>query len=346
MLEIELLVRSSIFLFFLLSNILWGQTHSNSKIDSLLKDGIENIILQKYDAASNSFSYLEKEFPRNPLGCIYIAAAKIAEAVDYEEELDEDLIDSLLSNAEDKVHTLLEEDEDNIWNNYYDALIYGYRAYFKALSGNIVTAFSDGVFSLRAFQTCLELDPNFYEAYIALGTYNYWKSAQSKSLLWLPFISDNRDEGIHYLEKAIKNSSYNKYLAAYSLAWIYIDFGESQKAVDLSLKMLKDYKESRYFRWCLARAYQDIDKSKAIDVFREILTSIEKLPNRNYFNDVVIRHKIAMLLYELGDYDSALKLCDEILDFNVKSDKIKERLSNRLERTKQLRLSLLEKLKK
>jgi tetratricopeptide (TPR) repeat protein len=191
----------------------------------------------------------------------------------------------------------------------------------------------------------LEIDENFFEAFIALGSYNYWKSAQTKSLLWIPFIPDKRLQGIQFLEKALEGSSYNKYLAAYSLAWIYIDYGESDKAIDLSKKMLKDYNESRYFRWCLARAYQDVDKYKAIEVFKEILESIEKLPFRNQYNDIVIRHKIAMLYYDLGEYKKASNLCNEILDFNIKSNKIKDRLSDRLNRTKQLRLSLQEKLK-
>ncbi len=343
--EIEHLVRFK-FLFFLLSaSTLFCQSHPDVKIDSLLKDGIEKIISQNYESAELVFNNLDTLFPKNPLGNIYLAATAIAKSVDYEEEVNEDFLDSLLSLAEQKSKTLLEKDKDNLWYNYYQALIYGYKAYYLAISGNIISAFSDGVFSLQGFQKCLEIDENFNEAFIALGTYKYWKSAQVKSLSWLPFISDDREEGIKLLEKSIESFSYNRYLADYSLIWIYIDYGESEKAIDLGLEMLKANPESRFFRWGLARAYQDVNKTKAIEVYSEILKSIETLPNRNQFNDIVLKHKIAMLYNEIGEKQKSLELCNEILDFEFKSIKIKERLQNRIERAEKLKKELIENLR-
>ena len=86
--------------------------------------------------------------------------------------------------------------------------------------------------------------------------------------------------------------------------------------------MLEDYENSRYFKWGLARAYQDVNKAKAITTYYELLKSIESIPNQNQYNEIVLRHKIAMLYDEIGEYDKSLKLCNEILDFNIKSDKI------------------------
>jgi tetratricopeptide (TPR) repeat protein len=346
MLEIELLVRSSLLLFLAFSQIIFGQNHPNSKIDSLLKIGIDNIVQQDYPKAKKNFDLLDGSFTNIPLGNIYLAATEIAQSVDYEEDISEEYVDSLLTLAKDKTDRLLESDSDNLWYKYYDALIYGYKAYYQSISGNLISAFADGVFSLQSFQKCLEIDNEFYEAFIALGSYNYWKSAQSKSLLWLPFIPDNREVGIEYLEKAIKSFSYNKYLAAYSLMWIYIDYDESEKAVELSLKMLNQYKNSRFFMWGLARAYQDIDNKKAIKIYNKLLESVETIPNRNQFNDIVLKHKLAMLYEEIGDIQMSLKLCNEILDFEFKSVKIKKRLLDRFQRTENLREFLEERLKK
>jgi len=60
-------------------------------------------------------------------------------------------------------------------------------------------------------------------------------------------LKSDLDEGIKYLERAIQSFSYNKYLAAYSLIWIYIDYGESEKAIELGLRMLDSYQDSRSF---------------------------------------------------------------------------------------------------
>jgi tetratricopeptide (TPR) repeat protein len=346
MLEIEHLVRSSLLLFLVFSQIIFSQYHPNSKIDSLLKIGIDEIILQDYTKAKKNFNDLDSLFINLPLGNIYLAATEIAQSVDYEEEISEKYVDSLLSLAKDKTDQLLESDYDNLWYNYYDALIYGYKAYYHSIFGNLISAFADGVFSLRSFQKCLEIDNDFYEAYISLGSYNYWKSAQSKPLLWLPFIPDKREAGIEYLEKAIESCSYNKYLAAYSLMWIYIDFDESEKAIELSLKMLNQYKDSRFFMWGLARAYQNIDNIKAIKIYNQLLKSVETIPDRNQFNDIVLKHKLAMLYEEIGEFEKSLKLCNEILDFDFKSVKIKERLLDRIQRAEKLKVTLEERLRK
>jgi tetratricopeptide (TPR) repeat protein len=344
MLEIEHLVRSSLLLLSLIFNYCFAQTHPNLKIDSLLNAGINDIIMQQYSSAKNTFSFLDEHFNENPLGNIYLAANEIAKTVDYEEELNQSYLDSLLAIAKSKTDLLLQNDYANIWHHYYEALIYGYQAYYSALTTNLVSAFADGVLSLQSFQKCLDIDSEFAEAYIALGTYNYWKSAQVKSLLWLPFIPDNREDGIAFLEKSINADSYNKYLAAYSLVWIYIDYDESRKAVDLSLKMLNEYEESRFFQWGLARAYQDIDKRKAIDVYFQLLKSVETIHNHNQFNEVVLKHKIAMLYNEVGEFNKSYALCNEILNFKFKSDKIEKRLHDRIRRASVLKENLAEKL--
>ncbi|MCB0745546.1 MAG: hypothetical protein KDC67_16685, partial [Ignavibacteriae bacterium] len=198
------MVRSkSIVLTFIFAAVqLFAQNHPNLKVDSLLQNGIEKILHQNYKSAEVVFNKLNIEFPKNPLGHIYLTAAKIARAVDYEEKLNEHQLDSLLTIAKTQTDELLEIDDKSLWYNYYDALIYGYRAYYNSVNSNLISAFADGVLSLHSFQHCLEIDNDFNEALIAIGIYKYWKSAQTKSLNWIPFVKDEREEGIAILESA------------------------------------------------------------------------------------------------------------------------------------------------
>lgn len=334
---IELLVRFNILFLLLIYTQSYGQVHPNKSIDSLLTSGIEQILLQNYFEADKQFTLLDNKFNEIPLGNIYLAAVEIAKSVDFNEDINEAYIDSLLDLAKDKTDKLLEKDSDNLWYNYYDALIYGYKAYYYSISGNLISAFADGILSLRSFQKCLEIDNNFYEAYIAIGTYNYWKSAQSKAFLWIPFVDDNREKGIKYLEKVLQSNAYNKHLAEYSLIWIYIDYEEPEKAVELASKSIDEYNDSRFFKWGLARAYTDIDKRKAILVYSDILKSVETIKDRNLFNDIVLKHKIAMLNDDIGNFSEALNLCNEILEIDIKSNKIKARLESRLNRVVELK---------
>ncbi len=71
-------------------------------------------------------------------------------------------------------------------------------------------------------------------------------------------------------------------MAEYSLVWIYIDYEEPEKAVELASKSIDEYNDSRFFKWGLARAYNDIDKKKAILVYSDILKSVETIKEQKF----------------------------------------------------------------
>ena len=317
-----------------------AQVFPDAKVDSLLKDGIENIISQKYDLAKKDFIILDKDFPKLPVGKIYIAAVEIAKSYDLAIPFKTDLINKNLDEAKEMSEALIDSDEDNIWNNYFLALADGYKAYFDALTGDWLSAFGIGVTSVHLFEHCLKVDSTFYEALIATGTYKYWKSSKMEFLNWLPFVSDEREEGIKLLEEAVNNSSYNSYLAINSLIWIYIDRHEFIKAIGIAESTLVCYPNSRFFKYGLARAYEDVDKQKAIQIYYEILNSFSDSEKLNRCNEIILKHIIAQQYYRLGDNKSALALCNEILSIKNLTDYELDKLGDRLDRVKSLKREL------
>ncbi|RPI70071.1 MAG: hypothetical protein EHM47_12795, partial [Ignavibacteriales bacterium] len=93
-----------------------AQTYPDPVVDSLLKSGIENILLQEYDLAKKDFVILEKKFPHIPLGKIYLAAAEIAKSSDLAVPYNFNFIFKKLEEAGEKAENLIDKDEDNIWN--------------------------------------------------------------------------------------------------------------------------------------------------------------------------------------------------------------------------------------
>ncbi len=312
--ETEHLVRFKFILFLVLSFNIYSQTYPVKKVDELLRKGIDNIINQKYEVAETTFTQLSKQFTNIPFGNIYLAASEIAKSFDYSEDFDEDKIENNLEKAEEISKNLVDKDDENVWNLYFLALTQGYRAYYNALKEKWLAAFDDGFSSVSNFEKCLDIDSTFYEAYSALGTYVYWKSRKTESLDWLPFVKDETKDGIDYLIKAVNKSSYNSYLAVNSLQWIYIDQKEYSKAISLSDSIIAKYPNSRFFKWALARAYEDVDKRESISVYNEILNSYNNIGNLNHINKTILKHLIAQQYAQIGEKDFALKLCKEIFD--------------------------------
>ncbi len=323
---------------FILPCRITAQTFPNPSVDSSLKYGISRIILQKYPEAEKTFNSLDKTYPQLPLGKIYIAAVKIARSYDYGEDYDEAAIDSLLELAKDQSRNLIESDKRNPWNLYFLSLSEGYFAYFKALNGEWLSSLSSGADALNDFGELAAQDSNFYEAYIAIGTYKYWESRKTEFLDWVPGYEDKRNEGIRLLEKAIKYSTYNTYLAKNSLIWIYIDQKKYNKAAEIAEEALKEYPGSRFFEWGLGRAFEEIDPRKAVEVYKQILNSLPV--NLNHYNEIILKHLMAQQYAALDEKKPALRLCDEILSTRLNED-VRLRLKDRLVRVERLKKELL-----
>jgi len=341
--ETGLLVRSDIlllFFFILLQTEIYSQVYPDEKVDSLLRTGIRHIVNQDYKGAEEIINLLNKEFPNLPLGKIYLAANRIAEAYDYAEDFDEEFILKRLEEAKEQSEKLIDSDNENIWYQYFLALTEGYTAYFHAINESWFSALSTGVDAISEFDKILASDKKFYEAYIAIGTFEYWKSRKMEFIDWLPFSIDSRKIGIERLKVAIDSSSYNSYLAINSLIWIYIDQNRFDDAIKISEIALKEFPDSRTFKWGLARAYEEIDPSKAIALYIEILNSYPVLENGNYKNVITLKHIIAQQYVKLGDKQNALKYCNEILSIKNIPEKTADELAERFERVKSLKNEL------
>lgn len=318
----------------------FGQQFPDRTIHSQLSDGINKIIDQDYTGAEQVFARMVKKHPDLPAGNIYLAAVKIARSVDYGEPFNQTAIQDRLDRAEEQCKMLLKKDDKDVWHNYFYALLKGYSAYYNALKKDYISAFANGVNSISYFEKCLQADSSFYESYLALGTYKYWKSEKTEFLEWLPFITDERETGIKFLETTLQHKSYNSHIGIYSLVWIYLNNKQPDKAISLAEKALSNHPNSRFFKWTLAAAYERKDKHKAISVYRDILNSILQLPVNNRYNEIVLKHKIAMLHHDLGENRKALEYCNEILRITGLTEYTLDRLENRLERVQNLQKEL------
>lgn len=321
------------------------QAYPVKEIDSLLKTGINCILKQEYSKAENCFIKLDKEYSDLPLGKIYIAASSIAKSFDRAEEYDAYTILNNLTIAKDMSEKLIDSNKNNIWYHYFNALAIGYRAYYNAVNENWVAAFSNGLSAVDEFNICLEMDHNFSDALIAAGSYKYWRSRKTESFNWLPFVSDERELGITYLQHAESGSSYNNYLSDLSLIWIFVDKGNFREAVNIGENAVKKAPQSRIIKWALARAYENVDTLKAVDIYLQILNSYGDLNKYNRVNEVVLKHKIAQLYFRMGQYEKCLNFCNEILGIKKLSPFAAEKLKDRLEKVKILYSAVKAKLK-
>lgn len=305
------------------------QTHPNKEVNRLLNEGLDNIVNQNYAKAQKQFYELDKKYPELPLGKIFLAVNSIFREYELSLPFSERQIVNWLDEGIKKSDALIKQDENNVWNNYYKGLAEGYRAYFYALNESWVNAFTKGLSAKKYFDRCLELNSNFYDAYVAIGAYKFWKSEKTEIISWI--VKDERAEGIKNLNFAITNSSIHSFFAVHNLVWIQVRKKDFQSALGVLNEPLKKHPESRLFKWDYSRVMEELDRNKAIEIYKDLLKSYKKESLQNRCNEITLNYLIAKnykALNQLAKAVEYLKLIPEkqtLTGFEV--DKLGSRIS-------------------
>ena len=333
----------NLFYFVLLILSVSAQTYENERINILFSRGLEHLKNIDYTRATADFDTLAKEFPNRALGNVYKAGIFTLKEYDYLIPINPDTIFYYLDKAQEVAETNYDEEPEKLVNVYELALVLGMKGYYYALEGNYFSALTEGISSLQYFGECLQIDTTCYDAYVAIGSYKYWKSEFGESLLWLPFVEDERAEGEVFLLKAINNNSFHSYVAVHSLTWAYLLSERDAKAVTLLENIVRNYPNNRTFAMLLGRAYFNIDKNKSIYWYNIVLDSYRKSETGSKIREIELLNKIAVL-YEILDKNTlALECCNNILEYTL-NDFEQDFLSARLERVVELKKKILSKL--
>lgn len=330
---IERLVRSSILIIFILFSNFYSQIHPDRKIDSLFALGINSISSYEYNEARRLINIFKETYPELPFGEILDVSSRSNKYVDLLEVEQLPTVKGLLDSALEKSEMLLEKDPEDLWNNYYYALVHAYLAYFEVETDNLASAFINGLTAVQYYQRCLKIDPEFSEAKVGIGTYIYWKSKKSDFLNWLPFVEDQREEGIKLIESGLKKKFFNNSpLAAHTLFWIYIEETDYDSALNLIMDYLNRFPKSRLLKMDYAHLLKQINKDGAVSVYRELFEEYNVEGKNAAPKQIIILHKIAITQHEMGKDEEALQTCNEIFDSFEITDEMKSRLGDRYEK--------------
>jgi tetratricopeptide (TPR) repeat protein len=231
-----------------------------------LNRGIDLILKQEYSRADSVFGEAVHKFPDHPAGYLYRAAVMQAYSIDFDVNVEEARFDSLLDIGKSRAENL-----DSPWREYYLGMADGSDAYARIESGDWLGGVRKGISSASEFETVVETDSDFYDAYVGLGTYYYWSSRKTAFIRWLPFVRDNREEGIRLLLLGARNSVYSRFAAVSALVSIYLDSEEFADAEKWSRYGLDSYPGNRIFLWGYATS---LDRQKK---YREAVVAYERL---------------------------------------------------------------------
>ncbi len=313
-------------------NLCFSQIASQSifslKVDSLVNRGIDQTYNCLFDSAYNTFQKIINEIPDHPIGYFYQANALQSKMMDYETDRWEETFYQQIEKAIQIGIKRLGEGDENPWTYYYVGSSYNYKGLYQAQSGGLVSGFMSARKGLSYLTKALEIDSTMWDAYLGLGSYDYWSARFYKYLSWLPWIGDERFRGISRVRKAIDHGKVSRWVGINSLGWIEYDRKNYGGALNLFYTGIEKFPGSRFFLWGLADTYFQLAKYDfAIDIYKELLTSVNSIPMNNGYNQVVLHFKLVRSYMAQKKYEPALYHCDAIMSKKL-SSKITKRVKN------------------
>lgn len=269
------------------------------EVHSLLLQGNEYLVLQRYSKADSIAELIIHLYPDHPAGYLFSLGVLQWEAMDFEELVPESSIRPWLLKAQDAIEKYQRDNPESLWNQFFLGSLYGYDSYARAQRGDWFGGFRKAISSTTEFENAIKKDSSFYDAYAGPGTYYYWKSRKTESIHWLPFVSDNREQGIAMLNIAIEKGVYNKFTAVSALLTILIDAERYDEAIRLAETYLTLYPKNRILLWSLASVYQKTNNSEKALVIYERLLETMKEDRPNIYNEIVCRINIIKIVRTL-----------------------------------------------
>lgn len=343
---LEILMKRFILIIFILHGALFAQSPFSETVDSLILKGIDLTLESRFDSAMAVFLLVYEKTPDHPVGLFYMAATRQSEMMDYETDRYEDEFYQYIDSALVIGKRSLDQGDSSAWTHFYVGSAYSYKGLYQVKAGSYVSGFVSANKGIGHLKKAMKQDSTLYDAYLGVGNYQYWSGRLSKYLRWLPFIRDEREEGIQNVHLAIEKGAFSKWVSINSLAWIEYDREEYAEALHLFRLGLEPYPDSRFFIWGVGSCLFKIKRWRdAIEIYDRLLDSVLKGKIYSGYNEAECRLRLADSYFALGQFPQALQECEKIKSLNV-DERTAKRIEDHKKEASKIREKCLEEMER
>lgn len=318
-----------------------------ARLDELRMKGFEALYNLDYEAARAAFKEIERLFPEHPAGAQFQAALIWSRTLNESRRLNSSLYDSdqFYEGSEDKVdervvaefrdytrrarllaEARLKRDPKDIEALYFLGATEGLKAAFAAgVQRSFMSALKDGQRSVDRHRNVIKLDPQFHDAELTIGLYEYVVGSLPlpvKLLASLTGASGSRKRGLEAIARVASDGRWARDDARALLIVLYKREKRYADALQLAREMGEKYPRNYLFKLeaadalsYLAREAREAGKTAdALAREREAFTIFENLlrekPQRGAARDSaldLVHFRYGETLLAAGQFDRAAK---------------------------------------
>jgi len=214
----------------------------------------------------------------------------------------------------------LQANPNDVQALYAQGVSYGLRGNYHFLVRKAYTdALRDATSARKAHARVTELDPNFNDARLVQGVYDYMLGSLSPTWRMLGFFAGfrgDRERGIDTLKQVAKLGRTNRVDAEILLCAVYRRERRAKEAVPLLSDLIRRFPENFLLRLELVQMYGDLgEKDKALAVIREVdRLKRAKTPGYERLAQEKLRYTRGNLLFWYNDLDLALEDLKAVTD--------------------------------
>lgn len=227
--------------------------------EKLLDEGLTSLYGLDYEQSRSAFRKLIELEPDNPFGYLFESGA-IWWQSSQEYGLFKDtptlqgLFEQDVEAALRKSKPLLDSPDKAVRADAYfvSGMALGTRGQWGLLRGHWLQAYFDGKKAIKYLKKCLKIDPDYHDAYLGLGVFDYQAARLPAVIQFSPLVGVRGDEerGLERIHLAMDKGRYGSRQAAQLLVSIYIvDKHDYGRALTLVARLRKDFPQSPYFQF-------------------------------------------------------------------------------------------------
>lgn len=226
-----MILRIFVILSFCSSSMLTAQ--DSERVTPVILQGMEMVYDLDFPKADSVFDAVIQMNPKHPQGYYFKASSYFYQIISG---FSSDTSEEQFMQLNRKAIAIAEEYEniDPIASDFYKGTVYGNIARYHAMEGNFIKAFFYAKKSKSLHESIIEHHPNYYDAYLTVGVYNYYAAAMPR---WIDVVAGllglggDRALGIRQLEIANEKGALASIEAKFFLANVYFEEGDYERSL-------------------------------------------------------------------------------------------------------------------
>ncbi len=269
---------------------------------------IELLYRRRYDEAQAAFAKIGKTYPHSaaePVGEVLVWQARMLENFDFRYVSQ---YEAAARRARQELQIALEQPGNDAWEHFLMGGMLGIESIHTMRTGEYLRALSRGVEAMKSIVLAQKHAPEFVDAFLGDGLFNYWRSVIAMSTKAIPNLGDSRAKGIQQMQQVESEGIFLSPAATLALVFTWMEEGDMNRALQQCERNKKVYPDNVINNLVHGRVYMYMRRhAEAEAIFIDVIRKDPQNQRVHYY--------LSRLYLRKGDLVRARSAIDTYLSF-------------------------------